>query len=209
MNVKNQSPQNIAAYINQINQLQEKLDDYYISTLDKNEEFNNLYTKYNQSIISYNTEISTLKSELQSNQTNAEHLAKKVITLNNDKEKFITSINENSSYICPFNKINNSTLMPCGKCTTCKLNAAYSIITANNTLIKELNNNIKSLDISISQKNQDIKHKDIIINQQSILLSSEKSEKNAVILKFSQYNNNRLYTKIKNTQIYKFFASFF
>lgn len=122
MNVKNSTPKNIAALLNQLYQ---KLDDYYISALDKNEQLNTLYTKYKEISISYNTEVSNLNALLSSTQINVDHLTKQVITLNNEKQILILIKikleNEISSYICPFNKINNSISLPCGKCTTCKL----------------------------------------------------------------------------------------
>lgn len=85
--------------------------------------------------------------QLTAQQVNAEHLAKKVIQL---QEELVRS----DSYKCPHQKTPNNTIhLPCGKCIGCKLEAAYGIIERTAANVKHLEGKLRKVDEELIFKN--------------------------------------------------------
>ena len=77
----------------------------------------------------------------------AEHLAKKLVQKNNEYEGLVTEV---SHLRCPFQKTKDIIHIQCGKCSACKLEAAYNIITGLENSRKVLENQNHKLRARIS-----------------------------------------------------------
>jgi chromosome segregation ATPase len=111
--------------------------------------------------------------QLKSKQVNAEHLAKKVIQL---QEELVKS----DSYKCPFRKTQNNTIhIPCGKCIGCKLDAAYGIIDRSVANVKHLEGQLRKVE-------EELQFKTAILDQTSQNLIKSHEDKASVEKIYSQ-----------------------
>jgi len=126
----------------------------------------------------------TLMSELQilkESKVNSEHLAKKLLELQNENNNFK---NRSDYYSCPFQRDKNSLYLPCGKCTSCKLDAAYGIIDRSAANVEHLECELNKTKAILDQTRQNItkanKERDIIEhNYTTYILETEKKNKKA------------------------------
>lgn len=108
----------------------------------------------------------TENEQLKAKQVNAEHLAKKVIQLQQEVVK-------SDSYYCPFQKTKDVTHIPCGKCVACKLDAAYGII-------ERSAENVKHLEIKLQHALEEVQFKTKVLEQTSENLSKVNKDKVSV-----------------------------
>lgn len=90
-------------------------------------------------------EIALLKAE----RVNNEHLAKKSIQLHNENEQ-LKSIRD--AHACPFQRTKDSIHIRCGKCTSCKLEAAEGIIDRITSNVERVENDLQKVEDELTMK---------------------------------------------------------
>jgi len=82
-------------------------------------------------------------NDLKAKQVNAEHLANKVITLQQQLETLEKTF---KPYQCPYQKTKDSIHLPCGTCVQCQLDASYGIIDRVSANIEKVERDKKKLE---------------------------------------------------------------
>lgn len=115
------------------------------------QELNKLIHEAKTTMETFQEQKSTLEKEitlLKAERVNNEHLAKKSIQLNNEKEQLKSILNV---HVCSFQQPKDSIHIRCGKCTSCKLDVAEGIIERLTSNVEKIENELTTKTAALTQ----------------------------------------------------------